>query len=177
MFSAETRQHLVRMVCLNGKNVTDAANSLRLSERSTRRFLHYFTESGGEFHHDPEQWNRHADNVKDDPTLRDAVLSAVREQPEIFMDELAEAVNALTVAVDGAVQVSPASVGSILARNGYTRKIIENAFFFAKRGPEGCVGGFPMADPSEMPRLRGRISSGAPCGRAAVGMVGAWHAV
>jgi len=103
MFSAETRQHLVRMVCLDGKNVTDAAHYLRLSERSARRFLRYFMESGGEFHHDPEQWNRHAENVEDDPTLRDAVLSAVRKQPELFMDELAEAVNALKVAVDGAV--------------------------------------------------------------------------
>jgi len=129
MFSAEARQHLVRMVCLDGKNVTDAAHCLRLSERSARRFLRYFMESGGEFHHDPEQWNRHANNVEDDPTLRDAVLSAVREQPELFMDELAAAVNALTVAVDGAVQVSPASVGRISARNGYTRKIIEKAFF------------------------------------------------
>jgi len=129
MLSGETRQHLVRIVCLDGKNVTDAAHCSRLSERSARRFLRYFMESGGELHHDPEQWNRHANNVEDDPTLRDAVLSAVREQPELFIDELAEAVNALSVAVDDAVQVSPASVGRILARNGYTRKIIEKVFF------------------------------------------------
>ena len=67
--------------------------------------------------------------MEDYPTLRDAVLSAVREQAELFMDELAEAVNALTVAVDGFVQVSPASVGRSLAQNAYTRKIIEKAFF------------------------------------------------
>jgi len=67
-------------------------------------------ESGCEFHHDPEQCTRHADNVEDDPTLRDAVVCEVLEQPELFMDELVEAVNALTVAVDGAVQVSPAWV-------------------------------------------------------------------
>jgi len=45
------------------------------------------------------------------------------------MKELAEAVNALTVGVDGAAQVSPASTGRIFARNGYTQKIIEKAFF------------------------------------------------
>jgi len=129
MFSFETRQHLVRMVCLDGKSVTDADHCLRLCERSARRFLLYFMDSGSEFNHDPEQWNRHADNVENDLTLRGAVLSAVKEQPELFMEKLAEAVNALTVAVDGAAQVSPASIGRILARNGYTRKIIEKAFF------------------------------------------------
>jgi len=120
MFSSETRQHLVHMVCISGKSDTDAAYCLRLSERSARRFLRYCIDCGGECHHDPEQWNRHAESVKDDPTLRGAVLSAVKEQPELFLDELAEAVNARTVAVDGAAQVSPASIGIILARKGHT---------------------------------------------------------
>jgi len=134
--------------------VTDAAHCVRISELSARRFLRYFNESGGALQHDPEQKNRNADNVEDDPTLGDAVACEVREQPELFMDELMEAVNALTVAVDGAVQVSPASVGKILARNGYTRNIIEEANFSGSGAPEGRVGGFPSADPSEMPRLR-----------------------
>jgi len=59
MFSVEMRPHLMRMVCLDGKTARVAAHCLRLSERSARRFLRYFLESGGEFHHDPEQWNRH----------------------------------------------------------------------------------------------------------------------
>ena len=129
MKSAETRQHLVRMVVVDGKSVACAARHLRVSERSARRFLAYFWQTGGDFHYDPERWNRHADNVVDNPTLRDAVLKAVEDEPELFLDEMTDVVNALTAGVDGAVEVSPASVSRILARNGYTRKIIEKAFF------------------------------------------------
>jgi len=67
------------MVCLDGKSDAGAAYCLRLSERSAQRFLCYFMGSGGEFHNDPEQWNLHADNMQDDPTLRGAVLSSVQE--------------------------------------------------------------------------------------------------
>jgi len=79
MFSAETRQHLVRMVCHDGKSIMKPAYCLCFSERLARRFLGYFMDSGGEFHHDPEQWNRHADNFLDNPTLCNAVLSTVQE--------------------------------------------------------------------------------------------------
>jgi len=129
MNSAETRQHLVRKVVVDGKSVACAARHLRVSERSARRFLAYFWQTGGDFHYDPERWNRHADDVVDNPTLRDAVLKAVEDEPELFPHEKTDVVNALTAGVDGAVEVSPASVSRILARNGYTRKIIEKAFF------------------------------------------------
>jgi len=48
------------------------------------------------------------------------------------MYKVAEVVNALTVALDGAVRVSPASVGRILAHNRYLRKIIETVFLTRK---------------------------------------------
>jgi len=50
--------------------------------------------------------------------VRDAVLSAVHEQPEIFMDNVAKAVNALTVGVDGAGQMFPTSSGESWPRWG-----------------------------------------------------------
>jgi len=129
MKSAETRQHLVRMTVVDGKSVACAARHLRVSVKSARRFLAYFWQTGGDFHYDPERWNWHADNVVDNPTLRDAVLKAVEDEPELFLDEMTDVFNALTAGVDGAVEVSPASVSRTLARNGYTRKIIEKACF------------------------------------------------
>jgi len=91
------------MVVVDGKGVACAARHLRVSERSARRFLAYLWETGGEFHYDPERWNRHAYNIVDNPTLRDAVLKAVEDEPALFFDEMTDVVNALTAAVDGAV--------------------------------------------------------------------------
>jgi len=129
MKSVKTRQHLVRMVVVDGKSVACAARHLRVSKRSARRFLASFWQTGGDFHYDPERWNRPADNVVDDPTLRDAVLNAVEDEPELFLDEMTAVVNALTAGVDGAVEVSPASGSRTLSRNGCTRKNFEEAFF------------------------------------------------
>jgi len=129
MKSVKTRQHLVRMMVVDGMSVACASRHLPVSKRSVRRFLAYFWQTGGDFHYDPERWNRPADNVVDDPTLRDAVLNAVEDEPELFLDEMTAVFNALTAGVDGAVEVSPASVSRMLSRNGYTRKIFEDAFF------------------------------------------------
>jgi len=93
MKSAETREHVVRMVLEHGRGVVAAAHDLNKSVRSASRFLGYYCDTGGDFHYDPANWNRHFDDLADDPQLRDAVLSAVREQPEMFLDEMADAVN------------------------------------------------------------------------------------
>jgi len=93
MKSAETREHVVRMVLEHGRGVVPAAHDLNKSVRSASRFLGYYCDTGGDFHYDPANWNRHFDDLADDPQLRDAVLSAVREQPEMFLDEMADAVN------------------------------------------------------------------------------------
>jgi len=116
------------MVREQGRSVASAARDLNISVRSATRFLTYFRDTGGEFHYDPAQWNRHSDNLHDDPWLRDAVLSAVEEQPELFLDELADAVNVVAAQVDGAVEVSPTTVARVLAHNGYSRKVIERTF-------------------------------------------------
>jgi len=128
MKSAETHQHLVRMVLVEGSTVAAASRSLGLSVRSAARYMRYFRDTGGDSHFAPEQWNRHNDHASDDPWLRAAVLTAVNEQPEIFLDEMADAVNYIAEEVRAGVEVSAATVGWILARNGFTRKVIERAF-------------------------------------------------
>jgi len=128
MKSAETRRHLVRMVLVEGTTVAAASRSLGLSVRSASRYLGYFRDTGDELHYAPDRWNRHADNVGDDPWLRAAALTAVDEQPELFLDEMADAVNYLAEEVGAGVEVSAVTVGRILSRNGLTRKVIERVF-------------------------------------------------
>jgi len=57
------------------------------------------------------------DDLHDTPRLRDAVLSDVKEQPELFLDELADAVNVGAVQVTRAVEVCPLTVARVLAHN------------------------------------------------------------
>jgi len=128
MKSAEKRQHLVGMVLVEGITVAAASRCLGLSVRSASRCLGYFRHTGGDFHYAPERWNRQMDNATDNPWLSAAVLTAVDEQPEIFLDEMVEAVNYLAEEVSAGVVVSPVTVRRILSRNGLTRKVIERAF-------------------------------------------------
>jgi len=128
MKSAETREHLVRMVRVEGRSVASAARGLNMSVRSATRFLAYFRDTGGEFHNHPAQWNRHSDNLADDPQLREAVLAPFKDQPELFLDELTDAVNEIAARVDGSLIVSLSTVARVLAHNGFTRKVIERAF-------------------------------------------------
>jgi len=116
------------MVLVDGTNVAAASRYLGLSVRWVSRYLAYFRDTGGELHYAPDRWNRHADNVCDDPWLRAAVLTAVDEQPELFLEEMANAVNYLAEEVGAGVEVSAVTVGRILARNGLTRNMIECAF-------------------------------------------------
>eukprot|EP00170_Pyropia_yezoensis_P002558 contig_10748_g2562 len=129
MKSEETRHHLVRMVLHDNVPVARASQSLGMSRRSASRFLKYYEETGGSVHYDPAMWNRHADNVMDDAAVKEAVLSAVEEHPELFLDEMATAVAHVERMVAGGLGVSVASVCRVLAHNGYTRKVIEKAFY------------------------------------------------
>jgi len=70
--------------------------------------------------------------------------------------------------------VSPASVGRILARNGYTRKIIEKAVFTRNEAQRVAWVAFQWQIPL---RCRVYVDEAHRVGRAAVRMVGAWHAV
>jgi len=127
MKRAETREHLVRMVRVEGHSVASAARDFNMSVRSATRFLAYFRDTGGEFHNNPAQWNRHSDNLADDPYLREAVLATVEDQPELFLDELTDAVNEIAARVDGSAIVSLSTVARVLAHNGFTRTVIERA--------------------------------------------------
>jgi len=126
MKSLETRRRLVEMVREQGRSVAAAAHDLNVSLRSASRFLAYYRDTG-DYHYDPARWNRHEDNTMDNPQLREAVLAAVEERPELFLDEIADAVRAIGKHVDDDVDVSPATVARVLAHNGYTRKVIERA--------------------------------------------------
>ena len=128
MKSAETLQHLVHMVLVEGITVAAASRCLRLCVRSASRYLGYFRHTGGNFHDAPERWNWHMDNATDNLWLRAVVLMAVDEQPEIFVEEMADAVNYLAEEVGAGVVVSPGTVGRIHFRNGLTRKVIERVF-------------------------------------------------
>eukprot|EP00170_Pyropia_yezoensis_P003716 contig_15583_g3727 len=80
-----------------------------MSRRSASRFLKYYEETGGSVHYDPAMWNRHADNVMDDAAVKEAVLSAVEEHTELFLDEMATAVAHVERMVAGGLGVSVAS--------------------------------------------------------------------
>jgi len=116
------------MVLVESTTVAAASRSLGLSVPSASRYLGYFRDTGGELHYAPDQWNLHADNVCHDPWLRAAVLTAVDEHPELFLDEMADAVNFMEEEVGAGVEVSAVTVGRILSRNGLSCKVIERAF-------------------------------------------------
>jgi len=128
MKSEENRKTAVRMVLVDNKGVAEAARSTRMSRRSLTRFLRYFNDTGGALHYDPAMWNRHWDNRMDDPELKSVVLAAVTAEPEIFLDEIAVAVSHVAGLVQGVAEVSNNTVCRLLARNGFTRKVIEKAF-------------------------------------------------
>lgn len=127
MKSLETRRRLVEMVREHRRSVVAAPHDLNVSIRSVSRFLAYYRDTG-DYHYDPSRWIRHEDNMMVDPQLREAVLTAVEEQPELFLDEIADAVRVIGEHVNDDVEdVCPSTVARVLAHNGYTRKVIERA--------------------------------------------------
>jgi len=117
----------VEMVREHGRSVVAAPHDLNVSIRSASRFLAYSRDTG-DYHYDPSRWIRHEDNIMVDPQLREAVLTAVEEQPELFLDESADAVRVIGEHVNDDVDVCPSTVARVLAHNGYTRKVTERAF-------------------------------------------------
>jgi len=115
------------MVREQGRSVAAAAHDLNTSVRSETRCWAIFLDTGSEYHYDPAMWNCHSENRMDDPQLRDAVLSTVEEQPELFLDESSDAVSEMDAQVDEAVVVSPARAARVLTRSGSTRKVTERA--------------------------------------------------
>jgi len=64
----------------------------------------------------------------DDLELKSVVLAAVTPELEFFLDEIAVAVSHVVGLVQGVAEVSNNTVCGLLARNGFTRKVIERAF-------------------------------------------------
>jgi len=120
----EARKNLVRIVREQGPSVASAARDLNFSVRSAARFLTDFRDVGGEVHYDPDRWNSHHGILKDNQKLRYSMFTAIEEDTELFLDELADNVNLVAARVDGDVGVSPTTVARLLADNGYARTVI-----------------------------------------------------
>jgi len=129
---SETREHLVRMVRQQGRSFAAAAHDLSISVRSATRSWAYSGDTGCEYNYDLALWSRHRDNFMDDPQLRQAVRSTVEEQPELFLDEISDAVSEISAQVDGAVLMSPSAVARVLTCSEYTRNVVELAFITRK---------------------------------------------
>jgi len=111
----------------DGQSLETAARNTRMSRRTLTRFLAY-VEDTGEVHYAPEKWNTHTDSFLKCPDLRSAVLFAVEQCPEAFLDEVSDFVTNLHQLLGEDVVISPSSVSRMLAANGLTRKVIETAF-------------------------------------------------
>jgi len=103
-----------------------AAQNTRMSRRSLNRLLSYMEETG-EVHYAPEKWKSHADNFLRCPDLRSAVLFAVEQCPEAFIDEISNVFTHLHQLLGDDASISSSSVSRVLAANGLTRKVIESA--------------------------------------------------
>lgn len=66
--------------------------------------------------------------MEDDEAVKQAVLEAVEEQPERFLDEIAAAVAYVERVVGAGAGVSASSVSRVLSHNGIMRKVLEKAF-------------------------------------------------
>jgi len=78
-------------------------------------------------HYAPEKWNSHADNFLRCLHLRSAVLFAVEQCPEAFIDEISNVFTHLHQLLGDDVSISSSSVSRVLAAIGLTRKVIESA--------------------------------------------------
>jgi len=107
----------------DGQILETEARNTRMSRRTLARFLAY-VEDTGEVHYAPKKWHTHADSFPKCPDLRSAVLFAVQQCPEAFLDEVSDFVTNLYQLLGKDVVISPSSVSRILAANELTRKVI-----------------------------------------------------
>jgi len=127
MKAADPRRLAVSLHLDDGQSLESAAQNTRMSRRSLTRFLSNVAETG-DVHYAPEKWNTHADNFLRCPDLRSAVLVAVEQCPEAFLDEISDFVTHLHQLLGDDFSISPSSVSRVLAAHGFTRKVIESAF-------------------------------------------------
>jgi len=127
MKAADLRRLAVSLHLDDGQSLETAAQNTRMSRRSLTRFLSYVAETG-DVHYAPEKWNTHADNFLRCPDLRSAILFAVEQCPEAFLDEISDFVTHLHQLLGDDFSISPSSVSRVLAAHGFTRKVNESAF-------------------------------------------------
>jgi len=127
MKSSAMRHLALSLHLEDGQSLETAAHNTRMSRRTLTRLLAY-VEDTGEVHYAPAKWNTHADSFLKCPDLRSAVLFAVEQCPEAFLNEVSDCVTNLHQLLGDDVSISPSSVSRILSANGLTRKVIETAF-------------------------------------------------
>jgi len=123
MKSAPMRQLAVSLHLNDGQSLETAARNTRMFRRTLTRFLDY-VEDTREVHYAPKKCNTSADSFLKCPDLRFAVLFAVKQCPETFLDEVSDFVTNLHHLLCEDVVISPSSVFLRLAANGLTRKVI-----------------------------------------------------
>jgi len=111
----------------DGQSVETAARNTRMSRRTLTRFLAH-VEVTGEVHYAPEMGKTHADSFLKWPNLCSAVLFAVEQCPEAFLEEISAFVTNLHQLLREDEVISLPFVSRILAANGLTRTVIETAF-------------------------------------------------
>lgn len=109
--------------------VQAATTQLTMSLRSASQPLSYCEENGDAMHYKPASCNRPEHDVQDDEAIKQPVLLAVTEQPELFLDAIAVSVGHVERVVVVGVGVSASSVSLVLFANRITRKILEKAYF------------------------------------------------
>ena len=127
MKTIEVRRLAVALHSQDGQSVARAAANAYMSRRTLSRFLAYVEETG-DVHYDLVNWNKHADNQTRCPDLRAAVLYAVEQCPEVYLDEITDFVARVQALLGTDFSVSVSSVSRVLAANGITRKVIETCF-------------------------------------------------
>jgi len=58
--------------------------------------LAFLRDTGDDYHYDPAMWNRHRDNLTDDPQLGEAARMTLEEQSELFLHEIVDTVNGIS---------------------------------------------------------------------------------
>jgi len=127
MKKPEVRRLAVALHVDNGQSVRRAAANAHMSRRTPTCFLSYVEETG-DVHYDLEKWNKHEDARTRCPDLRAAVLFAVEQYPEVYLDKISDFIGRVQALLGTDFSISPSSVSRILAANGITRKVIETCF-------------------------------------------------
>jgi len=176
MKAADLRLLAVSLHLDDGQSLETAAQNTRMSRRSLTMLLSYVPETG-DVHYAPEKWKTHAENILRCPDLRSAVLFAVEQFPEAFLDENSDFVTHLHQLLGDDFSLSPSSVSRVLAAHGFTRKVIESAFTSRNELALREMGPTPMGHPFPGARVHRQDPPLWSVRRPQVGLVPSWVAL